>query len=128
MNSRYNKNAMSDPYKNVIGGGLNLKGFKKKKKKKSSDDDVALTAAAAVAAEASASSSAAASSSTSHAQYSGDGHTGSERRRLEKMMERKVAKLEKGELKSHRERVKDFNTYLGSLTEHYDLPKVSKGN
>ena len=44
------------------------------------------------------------------------------------MAKRHVAKLEKGEVKSHRDQVKDFNTYLSSLSEHYDLPKVSKGN
>ena len=47
---------------------------------------------------------------------------------METMAKRQIAKLEKGEVKSHRDRVKEFNAYLGNLTEHYDLPKVSKGN
>ena len=42
--------------------------------------------------------------------------------------ERELKKLEEGKVKTHREQVKDFNTYLSKLTEHYDLPKVSKGN
>ena len=44
------------------------------------------------------------------------------------MLQRDLAKAERGETKSHREKVKDFNNYLSSMTEHYDLPKVSKGN
>ena len=53
---------------------------------------------------------------------------GDEQRRLETMRDRQLKKLEKGEVKSHRDQVKDFNSYLSKLTEHYDLPKVSKGN
>ena len=44
------------------------------------------------------------------------------------MRDRQLKKLERGEVKSHRDQVKDFNSYLSKLTEHYDLPKVSKGN
>ena len=58
----------------------------------------------------------------------GGGMTASERRRRETMLERDLAKAERGEIKSHRDKVKDFNSYLSSMTEHYDLPKVSKGN
>lgn len=27
--------------------------------------------------------------------------------------------------KTHREKIKEFNNYLGSLTEHYDIPRVT---
>jgi protein FAM32A len=36
----------------------------------------------------------------------------------------KVAKLA---MKSHRQRVEEFNQHLASLTEHYDIPKVGPG-
>ena len=49
-------------------------------------------------------------------------------RHIQVKSQRTIEKIEKGEIKSHRDRVKDFNDYLGNLTEHYDLPKVSKGN
>ena len=39
-----------------------------------------------------------------------------------------MKKAAAGELKSHRDRVQGFNSYLASMSEHYDLPKVSKGN
>ena len=110
---------MSDSYAAVVGGGLKLKGgIKKKKKKGSSNDGETTVAAAAVASSSSSSVPSLALSS---------GHTAAELRRMETMMKRTVEKLEKGEIKSHRDRVKDFNAYLGNLTEHYDLPKVSKG-
>ena len=47
---------------------------------------------------------------------------------MEVLDKRKFELAEAGELKSHRDQVRDFNAYLGKLTEHYDLPKVSKGN
>ena len=52
------------------------------------------------------------------------GHTAAEMRHIQVKAQRTIEKIEKGEIKSHRERVKDFNDYLGNLTEHYDLPKV----
>lgn len=121
---------MSDAaYDNVVGGGLKLKGLGKKKKKK---DSTARQAAAAVAAAEAESSAAAAEVKTSTADTSSSstyaGHTGAEMRRVQIMHERKLQKLEKGEVKSHRDQVHQFNDYLGKLTEHYDLPKVSKGN
>ena len=44
------------------------------------------------------------------------------------MQKRHLEALEKGEVKSHRDKVKDLNTYLSNMTDHYDLPRVSKGN
>ena len=121
---------MSEAYSNVVGGGLKLKGIGKKKKKKT--DDAADEAANAVAAAAASNHAAAASVASATASTSSSstdlGHTGAEQRRLETMRKRKIKKLEKGEVKSHRDQVKEFNSYLSKLTEHYDLPKVSKGN
>ena len=121
---------MSEAYDNVVGGGLKLKGggIGKKKKKKSldqlSDPAAAAEAASSAAAEGSSSSSAA----PPMIMTTGGGLTQSEKRRRETMLQRDLAKAERGETKSHREKVKDFNNYLSSMTEHYDLPKVSKGN
>ena len=116
---------MSDAYSNVVGGSLKLKGGIKKKKKKQeeapSDPDAVAKLAAAKAAEAAEQGVNAGSSSHS-------GITEVEAKRREIMVQRELAKAERGETKSHRQKVKDFNSYLSSLTEHYDLPKVSKGN
>lgn len=122
---------MADAYRNIVGGGLSLKGIGKKKKKKSSESSEMAVAAASTAAASSSSTSTSAAvavTSTDSSVSFTSGHTASEVRRLETMAERQVRALEKGEVKSHREKVKDFNSYLSNLTEHYDLPKVSKGN
>lgn len=118
----------ADAYSSIVGGKLSLKGGvdKKKKKKKKREDAEQAAEAAAVAAVAA--SSEAASSSAIAAVSRTAGHTAAEMRHIQKKAQRTIEKIEKGELKSHRERVKDFNDYLGNLTEHYDLPKVSKGN
>ena len=127
---------MSDSYSAVVGGKLNLKGgISKKKKKRAAVDEQGLAEAASSAALASSSDApsssqaAAAAAAPSYLETaSRAGHTGAELRRMETKARREVEKLERGEAKSHRDRVKDFNTYLSELTEHYDLPKVSKGN
>jgi protein FAM32A len=128
---------MSDAYSNVVGGKLNLKGISKKKKKKKDKEDATEQAAGVASATAAAASTrptdgGASSSDAGAASYSEaireSGHTEAEMRRLETMASRQVDKLKRGEVKSHREKVKDFNSYLSNLTEHYDLPKVSKGN
>ena len=116
---------MSDAYDNVVGGGLKLKGIGKKKKK---DKEAAAASAAKIAAaEAEKDAAAAEVAETAAASSSSSvyaGHTGAEMRRLQIMQERKIKKLEKGEVKTHRDQVQEFNTYLSKLTEHYDLPKV----
>ena len=40
---------------------------------------------------------------------------------------RAVLKAEKEALKTHKERVLEFNSYLEHLTEHNDIPKVGPG-
>ena len=124
---------MSDAFSNVVRGKLNLKGggggIGKKKKRKDAGDGVAAAAAHAVAAAAAASSSSASASAAAAATSSSlSGHTAAELRRLETMQKRHLEALEKGEVKSHRDKVKDLNTYLSNMTDHYDLPRVSKGN
>ncbi|TPX50117.1 hypothetical protein SeMB42_g02251 [Synchytrium endobioticum] len=41
--------------------------------------------------------------------------------------QRALEKAEKMALKSHKERVSEFNQKLESLSEHYDIPKVGPG-
>ncbi|EOD08052.1 hypothetical protein EMIHUDRAFT_215549 [Emiliania huxleyi CCMP1516] len=131
---------MSDAYSNVIGGGLKLKGAGVSKKKKRKKDAVSAAASSELGDETASTSAAEGSSSTSAAEGSAAAappasqlpgaarFTDTERRRMEVMERRKLDEVAKGKVKSHREQVREFNDYLGSLPEHYDLPKVSKGN
>ena len=122
---------MSDAYGNVVGGGLKLKGSIGKKKRKHKDETAEQAAAAVAAAAASkdaAAASAASASAASSSTSTQAGHTGAELRRIKVMQERQLKKLEQGGVKTHRDQVNEFNAYLSNLTEHYDLPKVSKGN
>ena len=57
-----------------------------------------------------------------------DSRTAAQKRFDEVQLQRHMKKAAAGELKSHRDRVQGFNSYLASMSEHYDLPKVSKGN
>lgn len=88
-------------YENVVGGGLKLKGIGKKKKKKSSGDEQHALMMASEGA-----SSSGGGGSTSTAYMLGDGHTASEQRKLKMAAKRTVVSLEKGELKTHREKVR----------------------
>uniref|UniRef100_A0A7S0NQA2 Protein FAM32A n=1 Tax=Calcidiscus leptoporus TaxID=127549 RepID=A0A7S0NQA2_9EUKA len=111
---------MSDAYGNVVGGGLKLKGGGiKKRKARSTEETFALSEAPAAASS---------SSSSAPPPPASALHTATERRRHETMNQRQMQLAEDGKLLTHRDKVRDFNKYLSSLTEHYDLPKVSKGN
>ncbi|KAI8049164.1 hypothetical protein BDF22DRAFT_623222 [Syncephalis plumigaleata] len=54
-----------------------------------------------------------------------DGKTAAERRFEEVQRKRVKERIKKAAAKSHKEKVAEFNEYLGSLSEHYDIPKVS---
>lgn len=56
-----------------------------------------------------------------------DRRTEAERIYDEKMNKREEDQVRRLAVKSHRERVKDFNEYLAKLTEHHDIPKVGPG-
>ena len=100
---------MSDnPYSQIVGGGLKLKGIGKKKKKEK-DDPVAQAAAAAVTASASAAGPSTASGTVSGF---GSGHTAAELRRLETVANRSIKALEGGRVKSHEKKSKTLtHTY-----------------
>jgi len=120
----------------ATGGTLKLKGvasggIKKKKKKKS-------TAAASSSAPKSEPVNTEPEASIPHekqpsvAPEEGDddpyaGKTEAERRferRRRQMMEKRLAK--EG-VKSHKERVEEYNKYLASLSEHHDMPRIGPG-
>ncbi len=56
-----------------------------------------------------------------------DRRTPAEKRYEERVIQREVEKAKTQVLKSHREKVRDFNEYLAHLTEHHDIPKVGPG-
>uniref|UniRef100_K3WJS6 DUF1754-domain-containing protein n=1 Tax=Globisporangium ultimum (strain ATCC 200006 / CBS 805.95 / DAOM BR144) TaxID=431595 RepID=K3WJS6_GLOUD len=51
--------------------------------------------------------------------------TPAQRRHEEHRRKREQAEIEKMAGKTYRERVEELNQYLGSLTEHHDVPRVS---
>lgn len=121
-----------------VGGKLNLKGapaggVKKKKKGKSKDrerDREPGSGGEAPAADG-------AGSAGEKARLEGapvappppgaDRRTEAERRRDEKMAKLEDERLRKLAAKGYRDRVKDFNEHLASLSEHHDIPKVGPG-
>lgn len=56
-----------------------------------------------------------------------DRRTPAEKRHDEKMAARERERVAKQAMKSHRERVNEFNAYLANLSEHHDIPKVGPG-
>ena len=56
-----------------------------------------------------------------------DRRTAAEKRHDEKMAARQGEKTRKMAMKSHRERVNEFNAALESLSEHHDIPRVRRG-
>ena len=56
-----------------------------------------------------------------------DRRTAAEKRYDEKMAKRERERVAKAAIKSHRERVNEFNTYLQNLSEHHDIPRVGPG-
>lgn len=56
-----------------------------------------------------------------------DRRTAAERKYDDTQAKRAAEKTKKMALKSHRERVAEFNAHLASLSEHHDIPKVGPG-
>lgn len=122
-----------------VGGKLKLKGdasgvSKKKKKKKSTGEGSELALAASADG-----GGAAAAKAPAEPVKTKDGYVlpappeGADRRtEAQKRHEARLAKLEAERLASHaakgyRDRVKEFNEHLASLSEHHDIPKVGPG-
>jgi len=120
-----------------LKGGESVKGGVKKKKKKSTGGDASLALATAGSGEALASEGAeGVKASAAEPVKTKDGYilpapSAAEDRRTEaqKRHDERVRKLEEERLrksagKGYRDRVKDFNEHLASLSEHHDIPKV----
>jgi protein FAM32A len=120
-----------------LKGGDPVKGGVKKKKKKSSGSELALTSSlqeqdpAGTAGEDK--PKAAEPIKTKDGFILPDPPKEADRRtEAEKKHAERVAKLEEERLRKHatkgyRDRVKDFNEHLASLSEHHDIPKVGPG-
>jgi protein FAM32A len=118
-----------------LKGGEPLKGAVKKKKKKSSGSELALTSSLQEQDPASTGGEAKAAEpiKTKDGFILPDPPKEADRRtEAEKKHAARVAKLEEERLrkqatKGYRDRVKDFNEHLASLSEHHDIPKVGPG-
>lgn len=126
-----------------VGGKLKLKGgdpkgISKKKKKKSTGSEAALALATAGSGDAGAAEGAEGTQAAAAAEpvKTKDGYilpvpaaTEDRRTEAQKRHDERVRKLEEERLrkmatKGYRDRVKDFNEHLASLSEHHDIPKV----
>lgn len=68
----------------------------------------------------------ASSSSSSNQKDSGDVKLTKAEKAFFKMQEkRQMTRIMEKASKSHKKRVEEFNAHLDSLSEHYDIPKVS---
>ncbi|GAA5854618.1 hypothetical protein JCM8547_004911 [Rhodosporidiobolus lusitaniae] len=123
---------MPDDYKLASRGSLKLKGSSgavdptKKKKKKSSTSKKLREAeepASGSGRDSGRDDSPVASSSSAPA----DGKTEAQRRFEEVQRKRLLDKAAKAAVKSHKDRVAEFNEKLENLSEHYDIPKVGPG-
>ncbi|KAE8233973.1 hypothetical protein CF326_g981 [Tilletia indica] len=132
-----------DAYAFKPGGSLKFKdGSGEKKKKKSKSSTSARLSEVKASASSSSATPQASSSSSSSSKPSGSTaaeerassseplsleRTDAERRFDEIQRKRLVEKVKSEAKKSHKEKVDKFNTYLESLSEHYDIPKVGPG-
>jgi protein FAM32A len=121
-----------------LKGGEPVKGGVKKKKKKSSTGGgeaagelaLATTAAGDGSGSGGAAATSAAVANTSDGYVlpppaaSADRRTEAQKRHDERLAQLEAERLRKEAAKGYRDRVKDFNEHLASLSEHHDIPKV----
>lgn len=136
----------SSDYAAATGGALKLKGAgvdKKKKKKKakpteaatepsSSTADIAKRPATDTEATKSPSHTPGRSLSPAAAERSlraagRSTKTDAERRHEERRRKRLEEKMKTEGVKTHKEKVEEFNKYLSGLSEHHDMPKIGPG-
>jgi protein FAM32A len=127
-----------------VGGKLKLKGgdpkgVTKKKKKKSTGSEAALALATAGSGEAGTAEAAEGAQAAAAAEpvktkdgyilpapsAAQDRRTEAQKRHDERLRKLEEERLRKMATKGYRDRVKDFNEHLASLSEHHDIPKVS---
>ncbi|GAA5865454.1 hypothetical protein JCM3774_005643 [Rhodotorula dairenensis] len=128
----------SSDYQHRPGGSLKLKGGgaetkKKKKKSKSStsqklrEEETAAVASGSGGSDREGSAGASRSDAPSAGSTANPYKTEAERRFEEVQRKRLLDKAAKQALKSHKERVAEFNEKLENMSEHYDIPKVGPG-
>ncbi|GAA6004942.1 hypothetical protein JCM10207_008458 [Rhodosporidiobolus poonsookiae] len=114
-------------YKLASSGGLKLKGSggavdpTKKKKKKSSSSKKAREGDEGARDDNPVASGSGGSTAAS------SGKTDAQRRFEEVQRKRLLDKAAKAAVKSHKDRVAEFNEKLENMSEHYDIPKVGPG-
>lgn len=115
-----------------LKGGDSVKGGVKKKKKKPSNTELAL--ANADAGEGGEKATTAAEPIKTKDGYilptpasTADRRTEAEKRHEERLRKLEEERLRKQATKGFRDRVKEFNEHLASLSEHHDIPKVGPG-
>ncbi|KAL8899877.1 MAG: hypothetical protein Q9207_005976 [Kuettlingeria erythrocarpa] len=140
-----------DDYTSVAGGGLRLKGVtdskitKHKKKRPKHPETEKRSSSAKPDAEASESqepihTDVKALTTTSGASDDGKhnrerskdwsesrGKTEAELRHEERRRRRLEERLKREGMKTHKERVEEFNHYLSNLSEHHDMPRIGPG-
>jgi protein FAM32A len=107
--------AMSDAYAECVGGSLKLKGVssggvKKKKKKKSKAEEVVEVVEKVI---------------EKVEEKAKDTRTSAEKAYATVQAKRQKQKVLQKAKKTHKQRVEEMNQYLDTLTEHFDIPKVS---
>lgn len=116
---------MSDAYAYVAKGKLKLKNdneLKKKKKKKHKSKDKEKEQLQKSYVEQQINESASGSTSTSGYERKLTKAELASKKQQEKMRNKRI--MEKAQT-THKERVEKFNEHLDTLTEHFDIPKVS---
>jgi protein FAM32A len=113
------------------GGKLKLKGtagvVKKKKKKKTATDteETHLAVAQDGAAPADGAAEQLDAGGSAPAAVEEDRRTEAEKRHDAALRKLEETRLKKAAVKSHRERIKELNDKLATLTEHHDIPRIS---
>jgi len=128
---------MSDDYEFVSRGSLKLKSSglgvskkskKSKKKDKLKQSEIQQEVIEKVLEESSKDSSGEDSNSskpTTTENKNKSWMTAAERKFLQQQEKRQLTRVMDKAIKSHKQRVEEFNTHLENLSEHYDIPKVS---
>lgn len=106
-----------------LKGGADLPGVKKKKKKR--DKDTQQVVEAALGGEAAEEAPPAAADGAPAPPPPEDRRTEAEKRFEAHLAKYEEAQLKKAASKSHRERIKEMNEKLATLTEHHDIPRIS---
>jgi len=118
-----------------VGGKLKLKGGEplkasgavKKKKKKAPSSELVRHGSDAADPEAEGAPKKTTEGYVLKEDPAADRRTEAEKRREEKVRKMEEERLKKLAAKGYRERVKEFNEHLASLSEHHDIPKVGPG-